>query len=265
MRSGGNSVLTKRALLTVALFALACDDGPSGPNAVSGVFRLVSVNGQPVPWASPPSMGLLITVDHGDLHLRGNGTFGLGVGGSLGWFVSGQYRAFEDNRVRLMLTNGSAIDTMTLTVRGDSAVLTLTNRYVFKRVATPQTITPGIFVLAAINGRGPPLTEGDTVINGERYVARVQYDTVTFLDGMFYQRHRSESAVRYLASGDSVVGAAEWTNFGAHDRINGAVILRRYWTNSSEPRSDTLWTVGNDLVRRTQFIYGLQEDRYVRR
>jgi len=268
-------VLNKRAaLLTVALFTAACGDGPSGPNGMSGVYRLVSINGQPVPWVLPPSMGFFMALESGDLHLRGNGTFGMGVAGSLGWFTSGNYRVVSDDRVRLTLTDGSAIDTMTLTVGGDSAVLnlqeqaglvTLTLTHVFKRIATPQTITPGVFVLAAINGRGPPLTEADTVINGERFVERVHYDTLRFMDGKFYQRRRSESSVRYLSNGDSVVGAVEWTTFGAHDPVNGAIVLRRYWSYNNEPRQDTLWTVGNDLVRRTQYIYGLQEDGYVRR
>lgn len=262
----------RSALLVMALFTAACGDGPSGPNGLSGVYRLVSINGQPVPWVSPPSSGFFMAVESGDLHLRGNGTFGMGVAG--GGFTSGNYRAVSGDRVRLTLTDGSAIDTMTLTVGGDSAVLnvqeqagmvTLTLSYVFKRVATPQTITPGVFVLSAINGRGPPLTEADTVINGERFVARVHYDTLRFIDEKFYQRRRSESAVRYLTNGDSVFSAVEWTTFGAHDPVNGAIVLRRYWSYNNEPRQDTLWTVGSDLVRRTQYIYGLQEDRYVRR
>jgi hypothetical protein len=227
-----------------------------------------------MPWVSPPSTGFLMAVDYGDLHLRGNGTFGLGVGGSFGWYMSGHYRAHNSNQVRLTPTDGAAGDTITLTVGGDSAalilqgqvgVITVTHRYVFRRVAQPQSITPGLFVLASINGRDSPLVEYDTVMNGERFVTRVDYDTLRFLDAMFYERRRSQSFVRYLTNGDSLLGAVEWMAVGAHDQFAGGVVLRRYFSGGFEPRRDTLWTAGNDLLRRSQFIYGLQEDRYVRR
>jgi hypothetical protein len=141
-------VLIKRALLAAALFAVACDNSPSEPTVTPGLYRLVSVNGQPVPWVSPPSTGFL---EH-------------------------------------------------------------------------------------------------------------------FVDEVFYRRHRYQSNAAYNATGGEIsFSSVEWTNFGAHDTIGGRVVIRAYSRPfPAHPTGDTLSIVGNDLVRRSQLISGLREDRYVR-
>jgi hypothetical protein len=58
-------------------------------------------------------------------------------------------------------------------------------------------------VLAALAGRGPPLTLVDTVIGPSRFVRRVHFDSLSFFDGMFYRRHLSEGYVVYSMQGDS--------------------------------------------------------------
>ena len=259
-------LIKRAALLTAILFAVACDNGPSEPMVTPGLYRLVSVNGQAVPWTSPPSSGFLATIEHGDLYLRGNGTFGLGIGGNTGGQVSGNFRALNSTQIRLTVTGGLPSDTVTVTLAGDSASFLSTHRFVFKRVTTLQSINPGVFVLATINGRGgSPLVESDTVIDGNRFVARVHFDTLHFMDEVFYRRHRYQSHVTYTASGDSNFSSVEWTNFGAHDTISGTVVLRGYSRPfPAHPKGDTLSIVGNDLVRRSQLITGLREDRYVR-
>ena len=254
---------TTCSLLLITILA-ACGSDATGPGRVAGLYRLASVNGQPLPWSSPPSLGFCcLAIAHGELELRANGSYGLGIGGSDGWLEEGDFRV-TDTAVRLLPPPGAPPETTTVTLAGDSAVIQRAVRLVFKRISPPNAIAPGPFVLTAVNGR-TSLVELDTTMNDQRFVARVRYDTITFMDRIFYRRHRRHELVRYLSNGDSVKGDFEFTIFGAHDVATGMVILRNYNRMPNGRGRDTLWTVDNDLVRRTQLITGLQEDRYARR
>jgi hypothetical protein len=263
-----NNMRTMTCGLLLTMILAACGRDSTGPVSVAGLYRLVSVNDQPL-----PSLGFL---EHGDLQLRANGSYVLGLGGSGGWLVEGRFRV-SDTTVRL-LPSGASPDTTTVTLAGDSAVLmqtretegpgvrppsTVTLRMVFKRTTAPNAVAPGPFVLVALNGR-TSLVERDTILGGDRFVARVLYDTIAFFDRIFYRRHRGQESVAYLSNGDSVKGGSEYVTFGAHDVATGMVILRNYHRQPTEQRRDTLWTVGGDLVRRRLLFTGLREEQYAR-
>jgi hypothetical protein len=272
---------TTRCGLLLTMIVAACGGDATGPASVAGLYRLVSVNGQPVPWTAPPSLGFSgYVIEHGDLQLRANGSYGFGMGGSGGWLEEGQFRV-SGTTVRLLPPPGASPDTTTVTLAGDSAVIQLgeaeppgdrpglpaplpNTRLAFKRTTVPNPVAPGPFALVAVNGRSS-LVELDTIMFGERFVTRVRYDTITFIDRIFVRRHRRQESVHYLSNGDSVKGDFEYTTFGAHDVATGIVIVRKYNRMQDEPRRDTLWTVGSDLVRRRQLIFGLREDQYSRR
>jgi hypothetical protein len=266
--------------LLLTMMLAACGNDSTGPASVAGLYRLVSANGQLVPWVSPPSLGFLYAIEHGDLQLRVNGSYGLGMGGTGGWLVEGQFRV-SGTTVRLLPPPGAPPDTTIVTLAGDSAVVERAQaeqpverpvlplplpamRFVFKRTSVPNPVAPGPFALIAVNGR-TSLVELDTIMFGDRFVTRVRYDTIAFIDRIFYRRHRRHENVRNLSNGDSVKDDFEYTTFGAHDVATGMVILRNYNRQQNEPRRDTLWTAGSDLVRRTLLITGMREEQYSRR
>jgi hypothetical protein len=169
--------------LALAIMLAACGSDSTGPASVAGLYRLGSVNGQPIPWVSPLSMGYHFGIEHGDLHLRANGSYGLGIGGTGGWLDEGPFRV-TGKTVRLLPPGGAWPDTITATLAGDSVVVDRAEgelpgdrpvlpapfpaiRMVFKRTAVPNPVAPGAFVLVAINGR-TSLVEQDTVIGGDQ-------------------------------------------------------------------------------------------------
>src|SRR5687768_16282014 len=74
--------------------AVACGDGASTLRTASGYYRIVSVNGQALPYQSPPRLGLSMRIRRGDLVLRPNGSYSHGIGADVGFgfLAEGTYR-----------------------------------------------------------------------------------------------------------------------------------------------------------------------------
>src|SRR5690606_13477551 len=82
-----------RSLIVAAVILMvgACGGATTGPARGSGLYRLASVDGAPVPVHFPPSTGLEPVLS-GDLYLRADGTFGLGLQCTLCGLLEGAWR-----------------------------------------------------------------------------------------------------------------------------------------------------------------------------
>ena len=266
-------LLTHRPLgLVLALVVAAgCGDGVGPLRNAPGYYRLVSVNGQPLPYISPPSMGLLYSIWRGDLILRPNGTFASGIGGNVGFgfLAEGTYRV--SNGAVALRAEGSTADQVAQ-ASGDSITIVLygpTDQNLvltYRRTQLPASTVPSNrYRLSSINGRTQePLVAYDTTIAGRRRVAYVHFDSVTFSDGVFFRRHRSESAVEYVDGTPGLVSAFEWTTWGAYESGPGWVVLLHYDPPPGVPARDSLSIRVDTLVRRTPLITGPHEERYSR-
>jgi hypothetical protein len=252
--------------LALALIAASCDGGPLIPLTVPGYFKLVSVNGQPLPYLSPPSSGFgAVSIWRGDLVLRPDGTFRWGIGGfpGFGWAVDGTYSVGGQELV--FRTGTEPHNEFTAMRSGDSIEfevsqeLSDTLRLTYRRAHRTAPAMPGdTYRLTSINGRtGEPVVFHDTTIDDRHEVGTV-LDSLFFSDGVFFRRHRIE---RFLVSGpDGVMLAGEENSiqWGAFERGEGWVHLSYY---DAQGR-DSLSIVGDTLIRRTPLITGLREERY---
>lgn len=265
-------VLTRRLLrlAVISVVAVACGDGLSPLRSVAGYYQLASVNGQPLPYL-PPSIGLATPITRGDLVLRADGTFSHGLGGTIafGLVVDGTYRL----SARELVFEGMApIDDVVAEVSGDSitfaypSLVTQPMTFTYRRAQLgPGTLPGDRFRLRAINGRtDEPLVVYDTTIGDQRSVGYVAFDSLIFSDGVFFRRHRSESAVGYTNGQVATVSSAEWTTWGAYESGPGWVVLVHYSPPPSVRARDSLSIASDTLVRRTPLITGTQVDRYTR-
>lgn len=258
----------------VVAVAAACGDGVSPLGSVPGYYRLVAVNGQALPYITPPSGGIPpLQIWRGDLVLRANGTFAQGIGGNVGFgfLAEGTYQA-SNREVTLRLSGAPAGSNVTGPVSGDSISLSWLDYYgqpitlTYRRASLPpSSVQSTRYRLRSINGRtAEPLVSYDTTIGGTRYVGSVAFDSLTFSDGVFFRQHRSESAVAYPPSGLPLASAEEWTTWGAYESRAGAVVLLYYGPPTlSIPARDSLSIAGDTLVRRTPLVTGVEEERYV--
>lgn len=247
-----------------------CGDGVS-PLRSAGYYRLISVNGQALPYLSPPSMGLLMHISRGDLVLRPNGTFRHGLGGNVGFgfVIDGTY---DVGGQEITFDGSSPLDDVVAQMSGDSITfaypgpvgnpLTLTYR---RAQLQPTTVPSDRYRLRSINGRtAEPLVAYDTTIGDHRSVGYIPFDSLFFSDGVFFRRHRSESAVGYTNGEVTTVSESEWTTWGAYESRPGSLVLLHYSPPPGVPQRDSLSILGDTLVRRTTLITGIQEERYTR-
>ena len=219
----------------LTLLSACRDDTSLSPDAGPGFFRLESVNSVPLPYRSPPSVSLPpITTAAGELLVRPDATFFLTVDG-LTLFLQGTYSR-AGSEVRFTVPAGAVSAepwTFSAPLAGDSAEIVLTPppiRLLYRRTVMPNaSIRSGTYVLTEINGRAAPLVWSDTVIDGTRYVDRVQYDSITLMDGVLFRGRRAEVATAYLARGDSVFDEYMGTSFGSYTATSGWLVLRRYF------------------------------------
>jgi len=267
--------LTRALGAAVCTVTIACTDGPTGPGSVVGFYRLVTVNGEPLP-VSFVSGG---TISRGDLLLRADGTFGLGIASQAGDFVSGPYRGTGPSlELGFPASGGDATQRRwrPAAMRGDSVLLVITLgdeasgqfdlRYVFRRAPLPRgPVTDGRFALTSTGHSGSSpfvLREYLPQSDGSRFVEMVLFDTLTFSDGLFFRQHRLERYVRYLADGDSLVGRQEWNAPGVYTPVGGRLVLQSYTRTElfgALVKPDTLNVEPPGLVRRRRGIVGPTE------
>ena len=267
-------IVRRWVIAIAALLPLwACSDDPLVPPTVVGHYRLETVDGRALPVQSPPCSGCEAeTISHGDIVLRDDGSFGWGIGSSSGWLLRGTFRV-RDGDLTLRIPSGEAgrPDYMVAgTVHGDSVVIALASypaprRHVYRRV--PRQSTPvyrRLYTLAAINGRGDPLTLQDTVISGSRRLSVVLFDSLTFIDEAFYSQARAQEGFLFTADGDTLTGSDYWFIHGVYTVEADTVRLRPYGRDGTG-QVNALKIVGTSLVRTTRLRTGALEERYDRR
>lgn len=271
MRRPASTRRPLRFAVLVLAMAAACGDGVTIPGRAAGYYRLVSVNGQPLPYVSPPSMGSFYQIWRGDLLLRSNGTFRHGLGGNIGFgfVVDGTYRlsdgelVFSNSQLGLGTTAQLAGDSLRVVQFGPADDDRI---FIYRRRQLAPTTFPGEeYRLRSINGRtAEPLVAYDTTIGDQRSVGYVNYDSLEFSDGVFFRRHRAESGVGYTNGEETMVSSSEWTTWGAYESRPGSVVLFHYRPPISIPVRDSLAIASDTLVRRTPLITGIREERYTR-
>ncbi|HEY8470215.1 MAG TPA: hypothetical protein VIL18_11260 [Longimicrobiales bacterium] len=252
-----------RSLIVAALILMvgACGGDTTGPARGSGVYRLATVNGMPVPYSSPPSTGLSSTIVSGDLYLRPDGTFGLGVQCTCtpppfgectcqvhqGPILEGVWRR-DGSTLHLTGHGGADIDAE---LRGDSVMVTFGGAgpvYVFRRDrrarVSPAPVA-GTYIMTALMGR-PDLTYEYT-IEGRHYTYQILYDTLTVIDDVFFRRKRAEITVS--AAADTF--RHSFTAAGGFDVDAETLVLRHYAVPapSAVPRLDSLRILQDGLER----------------
>ena len=256
----------------LSLVVAACGDGPIGAGAAAGYYRLESVNGQPLPYLSPPSSGFVDAIEYGDLLLRGSGAFSLGVRAIVGGYSTGRYRV-DDEEIRLTVPApepGQPAFDITGIAGGDSVVIDVgtapsVQRYLFRRSERERApISPGLYTLRAIDDdAAAPFVRYDEVISGNRHTATVLYDSIQFIDAVFYRRHRAENTRTEWSDGNFNESGRAWTVFGAYDRSANGVVLRPYWSFDEE--DDATLTLDDGALVRHSVVSGVPtEERFER-
>jgi hypothetical protein len=256
--------LDTRVLLALAL-TLACGDGILHPASVVGYYHLVSVNGAPLPYPIPPSLGFSQGIGRGDLVLRGDGSFMQVAGPVTG---DGTYRATgRELRFNLRTPDGGRSEIVGR-LSGDSlsvdysALAPQPLQLIFRR----GDISPAAFPidrlrLTSVNGStSAPFVLYDTVIGGTRYTKRVLFDSLTLLDGVFFRSHRGEQVRVDLLDGDSLIVEDDGETWGAVESTTSWLHL--YFGAVVSPR-DSLEIRGDTLVRRRPFIIGLTQTHQI--
>ena len=251
-------------LLTAICCLTACGTDADGPDASSGFYRLASINGTSLPYAT----GGPLKITRGELLLRSDGTFIEAIDG-VGTLLEGLYSATSaEIRFRASSSgSGDSSNEFAGAVHGDSIVIGEegTLRLVYRRSPLPDApVRSARYLLSQVNGKGRPLTLGDTVIKGTRYVGRVDFDSITFVDGLFFKQHRRESAISYLTNGDSVVDSKDGRSYGSYFGDTDRLVLDRYYLPLvGQARADSLALGANSaLTRRTRLRVGVLEETY---
>jgi len=253
-------------------FAVACGDDSTSPSAGGSLFRLATVNSVAVPYVSPPSASIpFFTIPDGQLLLRPDETFTLSIEGLL-VFVDGTYTRTNDE-LQLTVPNGEpgmAASVLTAPLTRDSIRIDIVQpplALVFRASALPSaSIRAATYVLTEANGRSnQPVILGDTVVQGTRYVYRVEFDTLWVRDGLFFKQHRHESATAYRAKGDSLRDEYEGISFGSYtSNANWLVLRRSFVPLSSQVPVDSLAVALETLTRTTRLRTGDRVERYTR-
>ena len=267
----------RRALPLAVVFgvavAAACGDGVGPLRNAPGYYRLIAINGQPLPYISPPSTGTPLAISRGDLVLRSNGSFANGLGANLGLgsVAEGTYQ-LSDREISLRASGVPAGSEVHGLMSGDSIFFLWPDLYgqtatfTYRRASLPANpVSSPHYRLRSIDGRtAEPLIAYDTTIAGTHYVGNVLFDSLAFSDGVFFRQHRSQSAVTYPPNGLPLAGGEEWITWGAYEPRPGGVVLVHYSPPMiSSPARDSLAIAGDTLIRRTTLVTGVREERYV--
>ena len=235
------------ALLIAASLASCGGDGPTGPAAAAGTYRLRTVNGGPLPYMSQTLFGF-VSITSGDMVLRRDETFTLGMTDGVGSVALGTYDV-SGSALTLRLVGAGSGQPVILSglVAGDSAVVEVTPsptfggptmRYAYERYSpAPGPITNGRYALVAVTGvaqsGGPGFVTYDSTAGGSHTVERILYDTLTFSDGVLFHRHQAEE----LTWNDALSSSSERAEWGSYTGTSGMIVLHPYATPSASPDS----------------------------
>lgn len=265
----------------LALGACGGDPPPAGPAAVAGLYRLRSINGQPVPYGIPTSSGFF-WITHGELLLRPDGTFTAGIADGDGGVAVGTYSVSGGSVLALRPQTGGYGEAIVLSgfVAGDSAVVEVPgapwapsssgSRYAYQRsvVPTPGPVTAGTYVLSEVNGvpegvGGAGFVFYDGTSAGHRFVRRVLFDTLTFADGVFFRRHRATLDSSFWVDAPAPTTASRnGVDWGSYTGGAAAIALQPYAEPGSAP--DSLRVASQTLTRRSDLGVAVVEERYTR-
>lgn len=157
-------------------------------------------------------------------------------------------------------------------IEGDSITFILPEHswfpFVFKRGVAPETPRNGLFVLSAVNGRRDEFVVLDVVVDGKRTRRTIVYDSIVFIDQVFYRFHRREYEIVTDSAGRSVTSSERTIpGYGAYDSGPGFVALRAYFLSPVFIAHDTL-TASSDVFIRDREVDGSDiplVERYERR
>ena len=272
---------SRRGRRLMAMFALAlplalplgCGDGPTDGRApLAGRYALVTVNESALPWTGMiGSTGATTTIEGGDLVLRADGTFGVGLTGEPGYFTLGRYTSdsvtSEGERALTLhyFIGPSAADSAhaALLTRGDSVIWTIPSaegfpgaRLAFLRTAVAPAVE-GTFALTSVNGdASPPHVILDDAAGDGRFLVAVAYDTLDFHDdGVFFQQHRSEHSFHVTAEGDtSVASVMAWSTWGSYSRTPAGALVLRPFVALWERTPDTVSVAGSGTALERRWV-----------
>lgn len=237
----------------VILMLCACGGDTTGPARGAGIYRLATVDGAPVPVFFSPSTGLEPILS-GDLYLRADGTFGLGLQCTCE-FHEGVWR-LDGTTLRLTGHGGADI---AAELQGDSVSARFGESgsvFVFRRDSRAR-VSPapvaGTYVMTALMGR-PDLTFEYTV-DETQHAFQILYDTLTVIDDVFFRRTREETTIRVLPTGDTLRTGQSFTLAGAFDVEGGTLLLRHYAAASVAPPQDSLRILQDGLERRLARVH----------
>jgi hypothetical protein len=107
--------------------------------------------------------------------------------------------------------------------------------------------------MISMNGRADLTYE--RLVDDQRFVERVLFDSVAFHDGVFFRRTWSGQTMWILPSGDTLEASSGFVTHGSYVGGEGVRVLRDYSKRSgirvSVPAADSLALVRDTLVRRT--------------
>ncbi|MEP6765342.1 MAG: hypothetical protein ABJB66_13575 [Gemmatimonadaceae bacterium] len=237
-----------------------------------GLFRLVTVEGVPLPYAPTVYGGR--NIYDGELLIRNDYSFEFIYSGNSGNRLLG---TVQKSSGTLILSPDSGTTSLSDTtvighVFGDSAVLKIATAssyytnpgqpiqyptFVLRRVpADAVAIANGVYVLTSINGTPAPFSYASFGLP-----VVVLYDTIAFHDGVFCNRSRSQQFTG---------GGGNSSKLPCTYRGNASALTLRSLLDGTEipliapPSTDSFIVVGASLVRRTWAISGIIDERYER-
>lgn len=245
------------AVGSLGLLAWACTDPAAPAGSTDTYYRLRS--------ESPFD---------GDLIVRADSSFSIGTS-ELGR-IEGRLQRAGDS---VQLFTGAGGRPFPAKVAGDTFAVfvaeqagragdTYYSRHTFVREPLPQSPTAGTrWVLRSVNGMPAEAGSGFLVQDlseyGQRWIHRISYDTLVFVDRVFFRESRHQVDTAFYA-GDSkpYVSDFDRSNAGGYTAGASAVVLR--YGSAFATFADTLPAAGATFVRRYQYGFDSIEERYER-
>ena len=241
----------------------------------ASVYRLTTANGEGLPFSTIGSPLPPFSAVRGDLMLRDDGTYGLGIASSSpggAGYTEGRWRGHGATlELSFPAPGGTEADTVwrPAAARGDSLVLELLLystpwpsgvtsyplRLAFRRVPLEPSVVAGrTYALRGANeATMAPFVVIDTTYEfGVREISTVVFDTLQFRDGLFYRQHAEIRSLYTYSDGVQTWSAASWNATGLYEGSGSRIVLHTYGpTPQIMPAGDTLTLEGAELLRRS--------------